>query len=228
MNRIVLASASIGRKKLFQEAFTDFVTSVSNIDESRIKMDDPKELTKRLALLKARTISKFYPDDFVIGFDTVVVCENQVVGKPKDKEEAKAFLKFLSGKKQSVISGFCILNQKRNIEIVDCDETILHFKALEDAFINDYVNRKPVTKFAGAYGVQDDDDFIEIEEGEFDNVVGAPMHKILTHLKDFKLPEMKPIKKSKMKMSKISVKKTTADAAKKKSPRKTAQRVKSR
>ena len=215
MNRIVLASASIGRKKLFQEAFTDFVTSVSNIDESRIKMDDPRELTKRLALLKARTISKFYPDDFVIGFDTVVVCDSQVVGKPKDKEEAKAFLKFLSGKKQSVITGFCVLNQKRGVEIVDSDETVLLFRKLEDDFINDYVNRKPVTKFAGAYGVQDDEDFIEIEEGDFDNVVGAPMVKILGHLKDFKIPEMKPMKKTKS--AKPAAKKAAA-AAKKKAP----------
>lgn len=227
MNRIVLASASIGRKKLFQEAFTDFVTSVSNIDESRIKMDDPKELTKRLALLKARTISKFYPDDFVIGFDTVVVCENQVVGKPKDRDEAKAFLKFLSGKKQSVISGFCILNQKRAVEIVDCDETILLFKALDDAFINDYVNRKPVTKFAGAYGVQDDDDFIEIEEGSFDNVVGAPMMKILNYIKDYKLPEMKPIKKSKL-VKQSSRKASAAAGGKKTRPSKAAARVKAR
>lgn len=223
MNRIVLASASIGRKKLFQEAFTDFVTSVSNIDESRIKMDDPRELTKRLALLKARTISKFYPDDFVIGFDTVVVCDNQVVGKPKDKDEAKAFLKFLSGKKQSVITGFCILNQKRTVEIVDSDETILHFRELDDAFINDYVSRKPVTKFAGAYGVQDDDDFIDIEEGDFDNVVGAPMHKILGFLKDYKLPDMKPVKKAKP--VKTAVKKTASSRSAAKKPAKQKMKV---
>lgn len=67
MNNIVLASASIGRKKLFQNYFTQFITSVSNIDESRVKTGDPYELTKKLAFLKAKSISRFYQDDFVIG-----------------------------------------------------------------------------------------------------------------------------------------------------------------
>ncbi len=201
MNRVILASASIGRKKLFQETFKDFTTSVSNIDESRIKMDSPHELTRRLALLKSRTIAKFYPDDFVIGFDTVVVCEGQVVGKPKDLEEARAILKFLSGKQQTVITGYCILNQARKMEINECTETLLHFRELTDAFIAEYVKKNPVTKFAGAYGAQDRDDFIEIVDGDMDNVIGAPMKDIVTHLKKAGFTGIKPRPRGSAKLS---------------------------
>ncbi len=188
MNNIVLASASIGRKKLFQNYFTQFITSVSNIDESRVKTGDPYELTKKLAFLKAKSISRFYQDDFVIGLDTVVFCEGKIVGKPINKEEAIGILKFLSGKKQSVVTGFCILNQQLGVSINEYYETILLFRELSDLFISDYVKNNPVTKFAGAYAAQDQDEFITLIEGDVENVIGAPMKRIISCLKNYPIP----------------------------------------
>jgi septum formation protein len=182
MNEIVLASASLGRKKLFQQHFNHFITSISNIDETRIKTDDPRELTKKLALLKAKSISRFYDNDFVIGFDTVVVCEDKILGKPQNKNEAREILKFLSGKKQTVITGFSIIHKQKNISVSECAETTLLFKKLDNKFIEEYTQNHPVTKFAGGYGVQDKDDLIQIIEGDFDNVIGAPMKPIISTL----------------------------------------------
>jgi len=179
MNEIVLASASIGRKKLFQKYFKSFKISVSNINESKIKISNPYDLTKRLCYLKASSIAKFYQDDYVFGFDTIVVCENKIITKPKNKEEAIEFLKFLSGKKQSIITGFAVMNMVNKIEIVDYDETILIFKNLDQKFIEDYVRNNNVTKYAGGYAIQDSDEFIEIIEGDFENIIGAPMKKIV-------------------------------------------------
>ena len=183
MNEIVLASASIGRKKLFQKYFTDFKVSVSNIDESKIKITEPRELTKRLAYLKSTAISKFYHDDFVIGFDTVVLCDGQILGKPKTKEEAKEVLRFLCGKEQDVITGYSIINLKKKLDVNEFCETRLFFKQLSDEFIMDYVSNHPVTKFAGGYGVQDNDSLVDVMDGDFENVIGAPMHTIISILK---------------------------------------------
>lgn len=185
MNNIVLASQSVGRKKLFHQYFEDFKISVSNIDESKIRIPDPHDLVKRLAYLKTAAVAKFYHDDFVMGFDTLVLCENQVLGKPKTKEEAKETLRFLSGKYQSVITGYCIINGDRHIEINDRAETTLHFATLTEDFIQKYCEEHPVTRFAGAYAVQDHDAFVHIENGTMDNVVGAPMDVIVKYLQDW-------------------------------------------
>lgn len=182
MNDIILASASIGRKRLFQDYFEHFVTSPSHIDETKIKLDSPYDLTKKLAFLKATAIAKYYANDFVIGLDTVVVCEGKIMGKPKDITEAKELLRFQSGKRQSVITGFCIMHRDKELQVNEFAETVLHFHDLKDDFIEQYVKTHPVTKFAGGYGIQHNDNFIEILEGDVDNVIGAPMKRICSLL----------------------------------------------
>lgn len=184
MNKIVLASASIGRKKLFTHYFGDFTVSASNIDESRIKDDDPVQLVRKLSLLKARMVAKYYKNDFVMGFDTLVLCEGQVLGKPATKEEARQILAYLSGKDQSVISGYAIINHEIEMEECGYGETVLRMKELSEEFINDYVENHPVTRFVGGYGVQDKDDLIEIISGDMDTVIGAPMSEVIRKLRE--------------------------------------------
>jgi septum formation protein len=185
MNEIILASQSVGRKKLFHQYFESFKISVSNIDESKIRIADPHELVKRLAYLKTAAVAKFYSNDFVMGFDTLVMCEDRVLGKPRTKEDAKETLRFLSGKYQSVITGYCIIHGNRRIEVNDRAETKLHFASLTEDFIQRYCEEQPVTRFAGAYAVQDHDAFVNIESGTMENIVGAPMDVIVKYLQDW-------------------------------------------
>jgi septum formation protein len=188
MNEIILASASIGRKRLFEKYFTEFTISVSDFDESSVQNVSPSELTRLLALYKAGSVSDKFPSDFVIGFDTVVVCEGKILGKPADLNEARQILRFLSGKKQSVLSGYAIIRLDKGIEISGVGETVLLFKNLTDEFIEGYIREHPVMKYAGAYGVQDKDELIQIIKGGFDNVIGASMDEIIAHLKKVGLP----------------------------------------
>ncbi len=188
MDRIILASASMGRKQLFKKYFTRFKVSVSDFDESSIKADNPAELTRILALNKALRVSEKFPLDFVIGFDTVVVCEGIIIGKPSDPEEARKILRFLSGKPQSVFSGYAVINRRRNVEASGVGETVLNFKSIDDKFISDYVSDHRVTKYAGGYAVQDRDEFISIVKGSFDNVIGAPMSELIVCLRKSGLP----------------------------------------
>ncbi len=183
MNDIILASDSMGRKKLFKEYFGDnFKISVSHIDETKIKADDPYLLVKKLALLKARKVAQVYKNDYVMGFDTLVLCEGEILGKPHDKMEAREILARISGKEQSVVSGYAIVHMGKNLEVNDFAETKLLLKAMDDQFIFEYVENHPVTRFAGGYGVQDNDHLVELISGDMDTVIGAPMKIIMEEI----------------------------------------------
>jgi septum formation protein len=189
MNEIILASASTGRKKLFDQYFTRFQTFVSDVDESQVIENKAEILTEKLAVLKAREVSLRFPDDYVFGFDTVVTCEDRILGKPSDIEEAKKILRFLSGKNQVVHSGYAVIHKAGGVEISGVGETVLFFKELTDSFINDYVMNHPVTRFAGGYGVQDNDRLIDILSGDMDTVVGAPMADVIRKIKLIDIPD---------------------------------------
>lgn len=188
MDNLILASASQGRRKLFEKYFTSFKISVSGFDEKSVYLSDPAELTRILACCKASDISAKFPDDYVAGFDTIVLCQGRVIGKPADNEEAKAMLRFLSGKRQSVLSGYSLINLSRGIDIAGIGTTDLFFKEIDGEFIDGYVDAQPVTKYAGGYAVQDSDGLITIEKGSFDNVIGAPMKEVVENLKKAGLP----------------------------------------
>lgn len=179
MNNIILASQSTGRKGLFEKTFTSFEIHVSDIDESRIDTNDPAKLTEELAYLKAEVVAFIYPDDFVVGCDTVVACEGKILGKPKDIEEARKMLHYLSGREQSVFSGYAVIQRNKAFKVSGYSETLLLFKKLSDSFIEEYVHTHPVTRFAGGYGVQNNDEFIKVISGSFDTIVGAPMEEIV-------------------------------------------------
>jgi septum formation protein len=189
MNEIILASASIGRKKLFDHYFTSFRTYVSDIDESRITAPNAVVLTEKLAILKAKEVSKISPDVYFFGFDRVVTGEDRFLGNPADTEEAKKILRFLSGKNQLVHSGYSIIQKSKGIEISGVGETVLFFKELSGEFINHYVMNHPVTRFAGGYGVQDNDNLIDIISGDMDTVVGAPMTEVIGRLREIGMPD---------------------------------------
>jgi septum formation protein len=189
MDRIVLASASTGRKTLFEKYFTSFIISVSDFDENSVSDGDPAELTRLLALNKTRLVSQRFPSDFVAGFDTVVVCEGKILGKPSGPDEAGEILRFLSGKSQSVLSGYSIINRNRNIEISGVGVTVLDFKRMDEEFIKDYIYNNPVTRYAGGYAVQDKDGLVEIVSGSFENVIGAPMDELVGCLRKAGAPE---------------------------------------
>lgn len=189
MNNIILASQSIGRKALFEGQFNRFEIQVSDIDESRIDTSDPAKLTEELAFLKAEAVSAVYPSDFVIGCDTVVACEGNILGKPRDIGHAKEMLRYLSGKEQSVFSGYAVFHQTKNLKVSGYAETLLTFKKLSEPFIEEYVKTHPVTRFAGGYGIQVNDEFIDIIRGTFDTIVGAPMDEIVRVLLENGMPK---------------------------------------
>ena len=147
--------------------------------------DDPCELAKYLALKKCEDVARHYDDAIVIGADTIVVLGNKIIGKPKDKEDARKILKNLSGQEHKVITGLAIIDTKNSKTITDFGRGRVKFKQLDDKEIDDYIaTGEPMDK-AGAYGLQGRGAaLIEGVYGDIYAVIGLPLNKVYCVLKE--------------------------------------------
>lgn len=170
----VLASASPRRRELLKKVVDCFEVDAATGEEKADRSLSPCELVCFLARQKAREVAakSEHAEKIVLGADTVVVYNGEVLGKPKDGEDAKRMLRLLSGKEHSVLTGVCVIDG-RGEEHIAYDETKVFFEDFSEAFIERYVaSGSPLDK-AGAYGIQDGVPVKKIE-GNFDNVVGLP------------------------------------------------------
>lgn len=183
--KLILASNSPRRKEFLTKYGFEFEV-ISSPYQERNFTDDPYILTKEFALGKAQSVFDKLDnkDDYlVLGADTVVYFDGKILGKPKDKLDAKKMLTNLSGKSHLVISGFAIVS--KNSTVVDADLSYVTFNNLNSQLIDDYVNSGLPLDKAGSYGIQDGFNIVKQVDGSYDNVVGLPTEKILPILKDF-------------------------------------------
>jgi len=182
---IYLASRSPRRRKLLKQLGIKFKSFSVNLDEKINGGEKPVNLVKRLSIEKLELARKKIKSGLIITADTIVVLNNKIIGKPKNKKEAVQYLKLLSGKQHTVFTGFAVMNIPANKIIVDYEKTEVKFRKLEDDEINDYVlSGSPLDK-AGAYGIQDDFGavFVEKINGCYYNVVGLPLTKLYQALR---------------------------------------------
>lgn len=176
--KFILASKSPRRAELLQNIGVDFKVEVSGADESRISKDLPPHIyVQELAVLKGTAVSEhFGKEHFVIAADTVVVFENEIIGKPQDADDAKRILKLLSDNTHRVYTGYSVTNAANVHTASGCEMTEVHFKELTDAEIDSYIaSGEPFDK-AGAYGIQGAGGLFADEiHGDFFNVVGLPL-----------------------------------------------------
>ncbi len=170
--KYILASASPRRKELLSQILPSFDV-VPATGEEKVNMSlFPDRMACALAEHKCDEVFEKYPSATVIGCDTIVVFGNEILGKPKDRDDAKRTLKMLSGKTHSVITGVCVRN--RYNKLVDFDRTEVKFNVLTDEFIDLYVaGGSPLDK-AGSYGIQDGG-VVKEYFGNYTNVVGLPL-----------------------------------------------------
>lgn len=183
MNRkVILASASPRRRELLEQIGLSFTVSVAEIDEQRLPKESPDALVKRLAFEKASTIQA--ADSIVIAADTVVALGDDVLGKPKDAEDAAQMLRMLSGRTHHVYTGFCVRDDK-GTSVSEVVATEVVFRELSNDEIKAYVaSGEPMDK-AGAYGIQGGAaPFISEIHGDYYNVVGLPLCRLVTVLRE--------------------------------------------
>ncbi len=175
---IILASASPRRKQLLAEFGYQFTVVRPDIDESAFPVEgiEACEYAERLALAKAKDVAEKYPDCLVIGADTVVDFEGQIIGKPIDAKEAEQITKKLFSKPHKVITGIAIVRLSDGIELSECDTTTVYPKRLTSEQIAEHINSESWRDKAGAYAIKESgDEFVERIEGSLTNVMGLPM-----------------------------------------------------
>jgi septum formation protein len=183
---IVLGSASPRRRDLIEKSFVNKITwMVANIDESYPDSIPVKDVAEYIATNKANALleTQFLENKLLITADTIVISQNKILGKPVDEDEAKNFLRMLSGKKHEVITGICIAYQGKIHSF--SEYTDVFFGELSEDEINYYVDTyKPLDK-AGAYGIQEYIGYVGIQkiEGCFYNVMGMPIHRLKQEIK---------------------------------------------
>ena len=185
MDRIILASQSLRRKQLLEWAEVDFEIVVSETDESYPADMAVPEVPVHIARNKALAVQKkLQSDKIILAADTIVVLNDRVIGKPKDRNDAIGILCDLSGKKHLVITGVVILHQKKELAFADTTEVWFH--PLETSEIEFYVDKyKPYDK-AGAYAIQEWIGVVGIQsiKGDFYNVMGLPVSRVVKALKE--------------------------------------------
>ena len=187
---IILASASPRRRQLLAEAGYKFTVVQPDIDESAFPAKAIKacEYTKQLALAKAKSIAQKYPDCLVIGADTVVDYQGQIIGKPADAKDARQITKKLFSAPHKVITGIAIVRLRDNIELVKSDTTTVFPKKMTAEQIAEHIKGGSWQDKAGAYAIQETGDkFIERIEGSLTNVMGLPIELVKSLLAELKI-----------------------------------------
>ena len=177
---IYLASKSPRRRKLLNQINLNFKSITVDLEEKIIPGEKPSTSVKRLSKEKLEIARQKVNHGIIITADTIVVLNRKVIGKPKDKKEAKRFLTKLSGKVHSVYTGFSIYNSENKTLLTDYEKTFVEFRRLNEKEIDDYIKSGSPMDKAGAYGIQDDFGavFIKKINGCYYNVVGLPLTKV--------------------------------------------------
>ena len=180
---VILASQSPRRKELMGLFDLPFTVRVADIDESMDPEKLPSDEVSRVSRLKAQAIS-CAAEDVVIAADTIVVCDGQILGKPKDEADALRMLKLLSGRAHQVMTGLTVLQGEKCISTTEI--TDVFFRQLSDEEIEGYIATGHPMDKAGAYGIQGGAAlFVEKLMGDYFNVVGLPVCKLGVILKEF-------------------------------------------
>ena len=177
-DKIILASKSPRRKQLLRQIDFDFKVVPSKIEEDLSLKLKPFLFVEYYANLKAQNVANKYQNSWVIGADTIVVFNENIFGKPKDKNESYSMLKELSGNTHNVFTGISIHHQNKDIRHTFHEKTLVEFKTLTDSCISYYINTYNTLDKAGSYGIQDWlSVFIKRIDGCFYNVMGLPLAK---------------------------------------------------
>jgi septum formation protein len=173
---LILASSSPRRQELLREIGIAFQVHAAHINEDQIAGEDAREYAMRLAREKAQAVAAHYPQSYVLGADTIVVVDGEVLGKPKDHADAARMLRLLSGRGHEVTTAVSLIAPDTVAPGTRACTTKVYFRELTEDEIQQYVaSGEPMDK-AGAYAIQGGASrWTDRIEGEWSNVVGLPL-----------------------------------------------------
>ena len=177
-SKIILASKSPRRKRILEQIGLNFIIHPSNVHEHSNLDINPKNFAKYWSKKKAKSIASEFKDSLIIGADTIVNINGEILGKPKDNEDSYRMLKNLSGKTHDVITGVTIIYEKMNIIKSFTELTKVSVKNIPNKEILYYIDNYPTLDKAGSYGIQDwFSVWIKKIDGCYYNVMGLPLSK---------------------------------------------------
>jgi septum formation protein len=182
--QLILASASPRRRELLRSVGLNFKTIPAHVDEDYSEGENPQQHVRRLAQEKAQLIAQKYPRAWVLGADTIVVIDGLILGKPKNKTQAKEMLKKLSGREHKVFTGFTLTQAASKVSRSDIVQSMVKFKKIGAAELNWYIACDEPYDKAGGYALQGKGAyFIKSIRGSYTNVIGLPLCEVLETLK---------------------------------------------
>jgi septum formation protein len=173
--KLILASASPRRRELLGELGVPFDIVVAEVTEHEETSTDPRVMVAHNAALKADWVAAQNPDAVVLGADTTVFIDQHALNKPRDRDEARAMLRRLSGRTHTVFTGLAVRRQRDRLAIDEGVASEVTFRSLDDAIIEEYLSRVHTLDKAGGYAIQEHGDLIIAGyRGSFSNIVGLP------------------------------------------------------
>jgi len=164
----------------------DFRVVPSGVDETKIGERNPVEFALEAAVLKALDVGGHYPDSLVIAADTIVCLGDMIIGKPRDRRDARRILEALSGTRHRVITAVALFKKDEGKLRSGYEESFVRFRKLDGSAIDAYLNTGDPLDKAGSYAIQEvNDAFVESLEGDYDNVVGLPVRLVRGFLEQF-------------------------------------------
>lgn len=183
---LILASSSPRRKDFITKLGLSFEIIKPDADETVLVGENAQDYVKRMANEKANIVAALHSDEVVLAADTIVVCDNRILGKPSNREDAKNILRLLSGRTHEVMTAVCIIKGDEEIEIFET--TKVTFSTLSEELIDTYVASGECDDKSGAYAVQGIGAMlIEKVEGSVSSVVGLPICQVRCALEKFGL-----------------------------------------
>ncbi len=183
--RLILASVSPRRRELLARLGVPFETIRPEYEEQYHPEEDPEATCRRLALGKATQVARRFPEDLVVGADTIVILGDRVMGKPATLDEARRMLQALSGQTHLVKTAVALVCHDMGHQSGFVETSEVTFHLLEEDDIERYLSIDPPLDKAGAYGIQDwSGVFVQRVAGCYHNVVGFPLARFYRHLKD--------------------------------------------
>lgn len=186
--KLILASKSPRRAEILQSVGWPFAQIAANVDETRNKSEDAIVYVKRLAQTKAATVARQVGNGLVLGADTVVVIAGEILGQPRDEEDARRMLKLLNGEWHEVLTGVALVRAgETSRTLVDHQSTRVRFCEMSAEEIDWYVSTGEPSDKAGAYAIQGRGAiFIEEIAGDYFNIVGLPIRLIYELVRNIK------------------------------------------
>jgi len=180
---LILASESPRRRYLLEQAGLKFSVMPSHIDETKIPLSSPEIYVRILSEAKAGSVSQKYPDKWVIGADTIVLNNGEILGKPQSEDDARTMLKQLSGQLHQVLTGYAVVCKAKSRKFSETIKTDVLFKHLTDEEIQWYIQTKEPFGKAGSYAIQGIGSFlVKSICGSYTNVVGLPVCEVIEFL----------------------------------------------